>query len=422
MIDLTLILQQVLRLLPGIYFWFVTIGVTVILVNDLTFILLALIHDRLQARYSEFDVPPPVSVIVPTHNEEKGIEALLQTLLEQTYRNLEILVINDGSTDNTAKILAPYATKGQIRLLNLDPPNTGKHAALSAGIKLAKGELIAVVDADGLLERDTIAKLVLPFRDPNIMSVSGNIRVANPINLLTRCQSLEYIRDINIPRRAFDLLNITLVVPGPLGAFRRSVLTYVGEYDPDTVSEDFDVTVKIQKARDGRQVASRNVTNSVAYTEAPEKLKDLFKQRKRWYGGMAQTFGKHQRYRMWRGSGSYSMIGVPYLFATLFVIPVLELGMTAITILAIATGVFYEILVAYLVFTAMEILTSILAVSLDRADWGLVLLSPLFVIGYRQLLDLIRVYAYIEVKRGRLGWERAQRFGDTAAKARSALR
>ena len=391
-----------------------------ILVNDLTFLPLALIHDRLLTQYRKFDFPPSVSILIPAYNEEKDIESLLRTLFEQTYKNMEIVVINDGSTDNTRSILEPYANQGKIRLLNLGPPNLGKYAALNAGIKIAKGEIIVVVDADGLLERDAVANMLVPFADPNVMSVSGNIRVANPVNILTRCQALEYVRDINIPRRAFDLLNIALVVPGPLGAFRRSVAMYVGEYDPDTVTEDFDITVKVQKARDGRQVASRNVTNAVAYTEAPERLSDLIRQRRRWYGGMAQTYWKHRRYRMWRGSGVYSRVGVPYLFYSLFIIPVLELIMFGVTLIGLVVDPI-GIIIAYVIFTVMETMTSILGVMLDHADWRLVLLSPLYVIGYRQLLDFIRVYSYIEASRGRLGWERAQRFGDTSIKARSVL-
>ena len=391
-----------------------------ILVNDLTFLPLALIHDRLLTQYRKFDFPPSVSILIPAYNEEKDIESLLRTLFEQTYKNMEIVVINDGSTDNTRSILEPYANQGKIRLLNLGPPNLGKYAALNAGIKIAKGEIIVVVDADGLLERDAVANMLVPFADPNVMSVSGNIRVANPVNILTRCQALEYVRDINIPRRAFDLLNIALVVPGPLGAFRRSVAMYVGEYDPDTVTEDFDITVKVQKARDGRQVASRNVTNAVAYTEAPERLSDLIRQRRRWYGGMAQTYWKHRRYRMWRGSGVYSRVGVPYLFYSLFIIPVLELFMFGVTLIGLVVDPI-GIIIAYVIFTVMETMTSILGVMLDHADWRLVLLSPLYVIGYRQLLDFIRVYSYIEASRGRLGWERAQRFGDTSIKARSEL-
>ncbi len=423
MIDLTALIQLILRSMSGAYFWYIAIGVVVILINDVTFLPLALIHDRLLARYAMLNGHAPVplvSLLVPAHNEQEDIESLLRTLFEQTYKNMEIVIINDGSTDNTRSILEPYAQQGRIRLLNLGPPNIGKHAALNAGIKIAKGEIVIVVDADGLLERDAVANMVLPFRDPNVMSVSGNIRVANPVNILTKCQSLEYTRDINIPRRAFDLLNITLVIPGPLGAFRRSVAIDVGQYDADTVTEDFDITVKVQKARDGRQIASRNITNAVSYTEAPERLRDLIRQRKRWYGGMAQTFMKHQRYRMWRGSGAYSRIGVPYLLYTLFIIPILELIMFGLTLIGLALDPI-GIMIAYIIFSALEILTSIIAVGLDHADWRLVLLSPLYVIGYRQLLDLIRVYAYIETLRGRLGWTRAQRFGDTSVKARSAL-
>lgn len=421
LIDFASIVQLIYQTMPVIYVWYVAIGVAIILVNDLTFIPLAVIHRRLQERYRRFDDPPLVSVLVPAHNEEKNIESLLQTLFEQTYQNLEIVVVNDGSTDNTRRILEPYAYVGRIRLVNLGPPNVGKHGALNTGMKVAKGEFFVVVDADGILEREAIANMILPFSDPNVMSVSGNVRVANRINLLTRCQALEYVRDINIPRRAFDLLNITLVIPGPLGAFRRSVTADVGQYDADTVTEDFDLTVKIQKARNGKQIASRCLSNAVAYSEAPENLAGLIRQRKRWYGGMSQTFRKHQRNRMWRGSGAYSRVGVPYLFITLFILPVLELITTSLTLIGFFLAPF-EILVAFLIFTAMETLTSVIAITMDHEDYRLVFLSPLYVFGYRQLLDLIRIYSYGQALLGRLSWEKPQRMGGVSTKARSALR
>ena len=116
----------------------------------------------------------------------------------------------------------------------------------------------------------------------------------------------------------------------------------------------------------------------------------------------------------------YSRVGVPYLFYSLFIIPVLELIMFGVTLIGLVVDPI-GIIIAYVIFTVMETMTSILGVMLDHADWRLVLLSPLYVIGYRQLLDFIRVYSYIEASRGRLGWERAQRFGDTSIKARSVL-
>ncbi|MEM3570977.1 MAG: glycosyltransferase family 2 protein, partial [Candidatus Bathyarchaeia archaeon] len=337
-----------------------------------------------------------VSVIIPAHNEEKVIGRLIDTLLEQTYKKMEIIVVNDGSTDSTKYVLLPYVKKNKIVLIDIPPPNIGKFGALDAGIAVSKGSIIVAVDADGLLERDTIENLVAPFENPHVMAVAGNVKVGNRVSLLTKCQALEYIRDINLPRRAMDLLDISIVIPGPLAAFRKDAIKSVGVYDGDTVTEDFDLTVKLHKAKDHQLFICRNVTNAVVYTEAPEKFKDLIKQRLRWYGGMAQTIRKHVSERFIWGAGSYSIVGVPYLIVTLFIIPILELIVTGFSIWIVLTGGFLWILLSYLIYTFLETLNSLLGLILDREDLRLVAYSPLFVLGYRQLLDIVRIYAFTQ--------------------------
>jgi cellulose synthase/poly-beta-1,6-N-acetylglucosamine synthase-like glycosyltransferase len=399
------------HLSSSLIFWFIVSGLITILINDFIFLPLSLIHDKLQKKYKLYTFNPIVSVIIPTHNEEKVIRQLIETLLEQTYKRMEIIVVNDGSTDSTKQVLIPYVKKNKIKLIDIPPPNIGKFGALNAGIAVSEGSIIVAVDADGLLEREAIANLVAPFENPYIMSVAGNVKVGNRVNLLTKCQALEYVRDINLPRRAMDLLDISIVVPGPLAAFRKSAMRIVGAYDGDTVTEDFDLTVKIHKARDHMFFICRNITNAVVYTEAPMKLKHLIRQRMRWYGGMAQTIRKHLSKKFIWGAGSYSIIGVPYLILTLFIIPILELIVTGFSIWISITEGFLWILLSYFIYTILETLTSFLALLLDREDWRLIAFSPLFVLGYRQLLDLIRVYAFIQILLGKMKWYRASRYG-----------
>jgi cellulose synthase/poly-beta-1,6-N-acetylglucosamine synthase-like glycosyltransferase len=399
------------NLSSSLIFWFIVFGLAIILINDFVFLPLSLIHDRLQKKYKLHTFNPMVSVIIPAHNEEKVIGRLIDTLLEQTYKRIEIIVVNDGSTDSTKQVLIPYIKKNKIRLIDIPPPNIGKFGALNAGIAVSEGSIIVVVDADGLLERNSIANLVAPFENPHIISVAGNVKVGNRVNLLTECQALEYVRDINLPRRAMDLLDISIVIPGPLAAFRKDAIRSVGAYDGDTVTEDFDLTVKVHKARDHTLSICRNVTNAIVYTEAPEKLKDLIKQRTRWYGGMAQTVRKHISERFIWGAGSYSIVGVPYLIVTLFVIPNLELIVTGFSIWIALTGGFLWILLSYFIYTLLETLTSLLGLILDREDWRLIAYSPLFVLGYRQLLDLVRLYALAQNLLGKMKWYRASRYG-----------
>jgi cellulose synthase/poly-beta-1,6-N-acetylglucosamine synthase-like glycosyltransferase len=402
-----------------VLFWLLVVGLATILISDFTFIPLALIHDRLQEHPDPKEYPL-VTVIVPAHNEEKNIGNLLNTLLDQSYSNLEILVVNDGSTDNTAQIVRDYRRHG-VQLLDLPPPNSGKHAALNYGLTIANGEIVVFMDADGLVEHTCITRMVAAMQNPQVYAVAGNVKVANRVSALTKVQALEYVRDINIPRRAFDLLDVSVVIPGPLGAFRKRYLRTVGAYDADTVAEDFDTTVKVHKARDGLLVGVRNVTDAVAYTEAPERIRDIIKQRKRWYGGMTQTVIKHFDRRLVAQAGSYSSAAVPYIYLTLFAVPLLELVMTSIgLILAIITG-FLWFVVAFIVYSLLETLTSLVALRLDKEDLRLVVYSPAFVLGYRQFLDLIRLYAFYEILRGKMKWSRSERYGHMQEKTRSAI-
>jgi biofilm PGA synthesis N-glycosyltransferase PgaC len=403
-----------------VLFWLLVIGLATILISDFTFIPLALIHDRLQEHYPDLKEYPLVTVIVPAYNEEQNVGKLLDTLVDQSYPNLEILVVNDGSTDHTAQVARDYRRSG-VQLLDLPPPNSGKHAALNYGLTLANGEIVIVMDADGLVEHNCVTRMVAAMQNPRIAAVAGNVKVANRISLLTKVQALEYVRDINVPRRAFDLLDISIVIPGPLGAFRKSFVRDVGGYDPDTVAEDFDTTVKVHKAKDGAVAGVRNVTDAVSYTEAPERIRDLVKQRKRWYGGMTQTVIKHSDRRLAAHVGAYSSAAVPYLYLTLFAVPLLEIGMTSIgLVMAILTGFLWYI-IAFIVYSLLESLTSLLALRLDKEDIRLVVYSPLFVLGYRQFLDLIRIYAFYEIMRGRMKWTRSDRYGNIQEKSKSAV-
>jgi len=382
-----------------------------------------MIHDRLQKRYLDPEKDRPlVSVIIPAYNEAKNLSNLLDSLREQSYPNLEIMIVNDGSTDGTVEIVRNYMRQNTgIQLIDLPRPNHGKAVALNTGLSVANGQFVVVIDADGVVERNCIMRMVAALHQPNIIAVAGNVKVANRIGFLTKLQALEYVRDINLPRRAFDLMSVSIVIPGPVGGFRKEYVKAVGSYDTDTVAEDYDMTVKLQKAKDGTFHGVRNITDAIAYTEAPENLKDLFRQRKRWYGGMTQTMIKHFDKKLVIGSGTYSAAAVPYAVLTLWVVPVLELFMTTLgLVMAMLTGILWYV-TAFLVYSLLETLISFLTLRLDKDDLRLIVYSPLFVLGYRQLLDVIRVYAFYEMLRGRLAWTRAERYGEVREKARSAV-
>jgi cellulose synthase/poly-beta-1,6-N-acetylglucosamine synthase-like glycosyltransferase len=396
---------------------FYTILLASTFLNEFSYLPLAFYHrqiteERTGPRPTRF---PSICVIVPAHNEEKTIETTVTTLLEQNYPNKEIMVVNDGSTDGTAGIVAPYAASGQVTLLNR-PASGGKAVALNTGIAATNAEIIVVVDADSALQRDALMRIAAHFEDDQVQAVSGNVKVGNKVNLLANLQSLEYLRGINLRRRAFDILDSELVVPGAVGAFRRTTYQEVGTLDTSTVVEDMDQTVKMVKA--AKDI--RYDPFVVAYTEVPETLIGLARQRRRWYGGTLQVFLKH-RHKWWK-FGPLSVIGFPYLILTMFFVPVIELLTLTLLFVYLYQQLYFGVMLAAISILSIELVLSSAAVYLDRDDWRLVPYTPIYAFVYRYILDVIRLKAYLDVYLGRMSWTRVKRHGDLSGKIRETAR
>jgi len=392
---------------------FYTVLLTATFLNEFSYFPLAFYHrwiqkQRTSSRLTSF---PSICVIVPAHNEEKTIATAITTLLEQNYPNKEILIVNDGSTDGTAAIAAPYAASGQVTLLNR-PESGGKAVALNTGIATTHAEIIVVVDADSALQRDALMRIATHFEDAEVQAVSGNVKVGNKVNLLANLQSLEYLRGINLRRRAFDILDTELVVPGAVGAFRRAIYADVGSMDTSTVVEDMDQTVKMVKA-------AKDIHYDpfvVAFTEVPETLSGLARQRRRWYGGTLQVFLKH-RHKWWK-YGPLSMIGFPYLILTMFFVPFFELLTLTLLFVYLYQQLYFGVILAAISVLAIEVTLSSAAVYLDDDDWRLVPLTLIYAFVYRYILDVIRLKAYFDVYRGKMSWTRVPRHGDLSGKIR----
>jgi cellulose synthase/poly-beta-1,6-N-acetylglucosamine synthase-like glycosyltransferase len=229
----------------------------------------------------------PLTVIIPAYNEEKWIGHCIEAVLEADYPSKEVIVVDDGSTDNTYEVASRYASRG---VTVLRKPNGGKASALNYGLLFATGEVVVCIDADSIIGRETLKNIVKPFMDPHVVGVAGNVKVVNQVNWLTKNQALEYLTQLNIIRRATSFFGAVQVMPGPLAAFRRQQAIQVGRYDRETLTEDFDITVKLQKAGGVIQAPS----NAYAYTEAPSKLSSLYRQRLRWYRGNTQVLLRHK--------------------------------------------------------------------------------------------------------------------------------
>lgn len=278
---------------------------------------------------------PTVSVIVPAYNEERVIEESVRRVLASDYPAIELIVADDGSKDRTSEIVAAaFGDDPRVTLLTLQ--NGGKASALNRALLQAKGEVIIALDADTQFEPETIGRLARWFVDPKLGAVAGSAQVGNRVNLVTRWQAVEYITAQNLERRALAGFDAITVVPGAVGAWRRAALDAVGGYPEDTLAEDQDLTIAIQRA--GWRVTYD--PDAVAWTEAPESFRALAKQRYRWAFGTLQCLWKHRSlYRDGTARG-LAWIGLPqaWVFQIVFaaISPLIDLALVSAII---ATGV-----------------------------------------------------------------------------------
>ena len=250
--------------------------------------------DRLRKRkdFSTPDYLPQVAVLIPAYNEAKVIARTIRSVLMSNYKNIRILVIDDGSTDETFEIAkTAYAKEiADGRVMLLSKPNGGKAEALNFALEYVDEEIYVGIDADGVIAHDAISRLVPHFANPHIGAVAGNAKVGNRVNLWTRWQALEYITSQNFERRALDLFDVVMVVPGAIGAWRTAAVKAGGAYHPDTVAEDADLTMNLLEQ--GYAVIYED--QALAFTEAPVNANGLARQRFRWSFGILQAIFKHR--------------------------------------------------------------------------------------------------------------------------------
>jgi len=256
---------------------------------------------------------PRVSVLIPAHNEEKNIGMALKSILNLEYPKhlLEVIVINDASTDRTAELVRQ--TKGVILINN--KKNVGKAHSLNRALKIAKGELIACIDADSTVERDILMKMVGHFENPNIASVTPALKVMKPRNFLEKIQATEYLLNIFL-RKSLDVIGSIHVTPGVFSVYRKNVLQEVGGFDEDNLTEDMEIALRIHDA--GYQITNR--MDAVSYTICPSGLRALFKQRLRWYRGALQNTVKYKHMIFRRRYGNLGVFLLPFNFISIMAV------------------------------------------------------------------------------------------------------
>ncbi len=362
-----------------------------------------------RARQPDNGFRPLVSVIVPAYNEAVGIEAAVRSVLASNYPSFEVVVVDDGSTDDTAKIVESI-DRWNLRLIR--QANAGKAGALSTGIRFARCDVIVMMDGDTIFQPDTIRWLVQPLKDPRVGAVSGNTKVGNREGLLGRWQHIEYVMGFNLDRRMYDILHCMPTVPGAVGAFTRETVTRLGGVSDDTLAEDTDLTMAVNRA--GLHVVYEE--RAVAWTEAPQKLSTLWRQRYRWCYGTLQAVWKHRSAFRSRGAGrQLGRVGLPYLLAFQFLLPLLA---PVVDIYALYGLLFlnpYKVAAYWLGFLAIQLFTAGYALRLDRERlrplWSLVFQQ----LVYRQLMYLVVIQSVLSALSGvRLRWHKSDRSGNLA--------
>ena len=357
---------------------------------------------------------PPVTVIVPAYNEEAGIEATLRSILASRHRDVYVIVVDDGSTDQTAAIVH-WLNLPRVRLIR--QRNAGKAEALNTGIRLARTEFVVLVDGDTVLEPDTVAKLLLPFTDPRVGAVSGNAKVGNRRGVLGRWQHIEYVIGFNLDRRMYDVLRCMPTVPGAVGAFRRRAIAEVGGVPTDTLAEDTDLTMAL--LRDGWEVVYAE--DARAWTEAPASLRQLWMQRYRWCYGTLQAMYKHRHAVFERGGGGrLGRRGLPYLLLFQVLLPMFAPVVDVAAIYALALQPLVG-LAAWLGFLLLQLVPALVAFRWDRERPGPLWALPLQQVVYRQLMYLVVVQSVMTAVAGaRLPWHKLRRTGEAAVDAQYA--
>ena len=252
------------------------------------------VFDRLRTPHAKASpgFNPRVAVLIPAFNEETVIVRTIRSVLNSDYKNLHVIVIDDGSSDRTAEVAreayAAEITAGRVQVFS--KPNGGKAAALNYALDRLTEDIYVGIDADTVIATDAISKLIPHFEDPRIGAMAGNAKVGNRVNLWTRWQALEYITSQNFERRALDVFHVVTVVPGAIGAWRTAPVKAAGGYPINTVAEDADLTMNILEQ--GFRVDYED--RSLAFTEAPIDMKGLMRQRFRWSFGTLQAVWKHR--------------------------------------------------------------------------------------------------------------------------------
>jgi cellulose synthase/poly-beta-1,6-N-acetylglucosamine synthase-like glycosyltransferase len=409
------------------------------------------------------DALPPLSLLVPAYNEEVTIASSLLSFLTLEYPHLEVVVVNDGSTDATMQMLmrefdlyeippafrvsiptrdvrAYYRSRKHARLLVLDKVNGGKADSLNAAMNAARHPFVVAVDADTLIEPDALMRLARPFLlGANVAAVGGTIRVANECVVefgrvtearvdsrwIVGCQVVEYLRAFLFGRLGWNSIGGNLIISGAFGLFRKEYLLAIGGYRTGNVTEDMDLVVRLHRYLYENNIKATMpfIPDPVAWTEVPRDVRVLARQRERWHRGLIGTLWAHKRMLFNPRYGPVGMLAVPFYVLGEMIAPVVELlgwVMLALGLMVGAVDGHFAVLFL-IVAISYGTLLSIWAIVLEELSFKryrrrrdlmkLVWFALIEGIGYRQMTVLFRLNAFWKFWRGVESWGRMTRQG-----------
>ncbi|MFQ6038917.1 MAG: glycosyltransferase [Candidatus Aminicenantales bacterium] len=410
----------------------------------------------------------PISILAPAYNEENSIVESVRSLLSLEYPQYEVIVVNDGSTDNTLKCLIQsfdlvktrwvfrksvdtkpirgiYRSFSNPKLIVVDKVNGKKADALNAGLNVSRYPLFSAIDGDSILEKDALLKMVRPFiEDPErTMAAGGIIRLSNgcevrsgqvvnirtPRNWLARFQTLEYLRAFLGGRLGLNMLRSMLIVSGAFGLFRKDIALKCGGYRPETIGEDMDLVVRMRKYLHETETPYRMVyvPDPICWTEAPESIRSLANQRIRWHRGLVESL-MHSRKMLFNPRyGITGLFAMPFYFLFEMIGPVIEVLGYSVFAALVAMGKINSpfALLFLLLAVVIGVFLSILAVLLgEYSARRYPKLSYVFIITlfgflenimYRQLISVIRTKAFIDILRKKQEWGSIKKKGFSLA-------
>ncbi|WP_024615670.1 glycosyltransferase family 2 protein [Clostridium sp. Ade.TY] len=404
---------------------------------------------------------PPISILVPAYNEEKSILNCIKSLLKLDYPIFEIIIISDGSTDKTVEkiitefglkkvkrpirklirskeIINIYENKDEVKITLIDKLNGGKADALNTGINASKYPYFVSLDADSMLNYDSLKNIIEPIiEDDRTIAVGGNIKVSNsavidngeikriktPKKAIVIFQLIEYYRVFLTNRVWFNRFNGNLIVSGAFGLFKKQSVVNVGGYSLGCIGEDMDLIIKLHSfyRKNKRKYKIQYNPNAICWSEAPERYKDLKNQRKRWHTGLMQSLLGHKYIFLNIRYGIVGIFSFMYYFIYEMLSCIIEILGLIVIILSYSIGIinwdfFKTFMFMYIIYSTI---ISISAIILERYMFKslmsikttlvFILFSIIECFGYRQLCSLYRILGVISYKRKKFEWNKIQR-------------